>query len=66
MAKMSPARAKFLLEARAGVHAVESYAPAKWAIEKGYVTVDEGRFGSRMHRITPEGEAALRRAGEVG
>jgi hypothetical protein len=57
----------FLKEARVeqGVHAVEEYAPAKWAIAKGYVTMTEGRFGGRTHKITTEGEAFLLRTGNA-
>ncbi len=60
-------RAAFLRDAKdpTGVHAVEEYKPAQWAIAKGYVTVTVGRMGGRVHRITPAGEAALLRAGET-
>jgi len=60
-------RVAFLKEARAsqGVYAVEGYAPAKWAIAKTYVTVTVGRFGSRIHKTTPEGEAFLLRTGNA-
>ncbi len=62
--KISPARIEFLKQAREarGVHAVEEYPPAKWAIAQKLVTVVEGRFGSRVHHITPEGEEAHKRA----
>lgn len=61
--KLTPARAQFLRDAQAerGVHAVEHYPPAKWALEKGYVRLVEGRLSSRQHFITPEGAAALQR-----
>jgi hypothetical protein len=60
-------RVTFLKEARPehGVHAVEEYPPAKWAIDKGYVTVFVGKFGGRTHKITPEGEAFLLRTGNA-
>ncbi len=63
--KISPPRIAFLKEARQerGASAVEQYPPAKWAIEKGYVRLVEGRWGGRQHFITPEGEEALKIAG---
>lgn len=63
--KISPARMEFLKSAREerGVHAVEQYPPAKWAIEKGYVRLVEGRMGGRQHFITPAGEEAYKQAG---
>jgi hypothetical protein len=63
--KISAPRIEFLKQAREarGVHAVEEYQPAKWAIAQGYVKLVEGRMGSRVHHITPEGEEALKRAG---
>ena len=70
MSKKSEAtgpRVIFLKEARGpqGVHAVEEYAPAKWALSRAYVTVIEGKFGGRVHKITPEGEAFLLRTGNA-
>lgn len=60
---LSAPRVEFLKQARdpRGVYAVEYYGPAKWALKEGYVKLDGA--GTRRHFITPEGEAALKRAG---
>ena len=66
MPKMSEARVEFLRSASRpeGTHAVEEYKPAQWAIKENYVTVVEGRFGNRVHRITPSGVEVLKKAEE--
>lgn len=64
--EMTKPRAEFLRGAKEpkGISAVDYYPPAKWALEKGYVTVTVGRFGGSTYRITPDGEAAILRAGD--
>ena len=58
---LTKARRFFLAEAAkvGGVSAVETYPPAQWAHEHGFVTRSGGRFGHWRHFITPAGNEIL-------